>query len=231
MHADTLPASEVCAVVLAGGRAQRMGGLDKGLQTLHGIPLAAIALQRLQQQRHGAPGLLAINANRNLAHYGAFGVPVWSDKLPDFAGPLAGVLSAMQHCQSRFAYVLTVPCDAPLLPLDLLERLSRALLDAGAELAMASAPDAPATPAPPGQPQRQSTRDTAPALRHQPVFCLLQTRLAPALAAYLAAGERKIDNWCARQHMALAHFNQPGDDPRAFANANTLQELRQLEQP
>lgn len=212
--------ARVCGVVLGGGRALRMGGVDKGLQLFRGEPLAAIALERLRQQTLGPPGQLAINANRNQEHYAAFGVPVWSDSIPDFAGPLAGMLSAMQRAAQDFDYVLTVPCDSPLLPLDLLARLSGALVATGSMLAMASAADSVVSP----------SNQVPTTLRRQPVFCLVRTSLAGDLADFLQSGGRKIDTWCERHAMTTVAFNAPGDNPNAFANANTLLELHDLEQ-
>jgi len=215
MLTEPVRADQVCAVILAGGRALRMGGIDKGLQPFAGQPLVSVALDRLRRQWPASPGLIAINANRNLETYAQYQVPVWSDTLPDFAGPLAGMLTALAHCAERFPYLLTVPCDSPLLPLDLLERLSTALQNNTADIAMVSAPE--------------SAPDGTTVLRRQPVFCLIRSRLAPDLAAYLARGERKIDTWCARHPLAVVAFNTPGDALPAFANANTLQELLALQ--
>jgi molybdopterin-guanine dinucleotide biosynthesis protein A len=217
MVAPAIPAASMCAVVLAGGRATRMGGLDKGLQQFHGHALAKIALERLRQQSTGAPGLIAINANRNPVEYAAMGVPVWSDSVPDYAGPLAGFLVALQQCQGRFDYVLSVPCDSPLFPLDLLQRLSAALLAEHAEVAMALAPDAD---------EKGST-----VLRPQPVFCLMRSSLASSLQTFIAEGGRKIGAWTASHKQVKVAFDRVGDNPRAFANANTLDELHALEKP
>jgi molybdopterin-guanine dinucleotide biosynthesis protein A len=217
MSTPAIPAASVCAVVLAGGRATRMGGVDKGLQLFHGKTLAAIALQRLRQQRAGAPGLVAINANRNPQHYAALGVPVWADSVPDFVGPLAGFLVAMEQCQGQYDYVLSVPCDSPLFPLDLLQRLSAALVAEQADIAMALAPDA--------------QEDGSSVLRPQPVFCLLRSSLVESLRNFIASGGRKIGAWTASHHQTKVPFHAVGDDPRAFANANTLDELHDLEKP
>ena len=208
-------ADQVCAVVLAGGEGRRMGGVDKGLQLLDGSPLARHALQRLQQQTLGAPRTLAINANRNQALYASWGVPVWTDTVSGFAGPLAGFHTALAHCAATHDYLLTVPCDTPLFPLDLLDRLAQALAVSQAPIAMASAPDGPQDPT----------------LRRQPVFCLLRTSLLPSLAQYLQEGGRKIDAWTQAQGQVEVAFNQPHDNARAFFNANTLAELHALHQP
>lgn len=208
----------VCAVVLAGGRGSRMGGVDKGLQTFNGKPLAWHAVQRLQCQTLGAPGLIAINANRNLADYAAWGQPVWPDTLADFAGPLAGFETALQHCQqppTAYEYLLTVPCDSPLFPLDLLERLASGLAASQADMALATAPE--------------PDRHGVVRLRAQPVFCLMRTTLHAKLSAYLAEGGRKIHAWTDLHQAVEVPFDQPGDDPRAFANTNTPEQLDQLE--
>ncbi len=201
--------ASVTGLVLAGGRGSRMGGVDKGLQTYNGTPLALHALLRLQMQEGPHLAATMINANRNLAAYEAFGVPVWADSLDGYAGPLAGFLTGLEHCETP--YLLTVPCDSPLFPLDLLIRLMDALEANGADIAMVSAPEADGT------------------LHPQPVFCLLKTTLLESLVRFTQEGGRKIDAWTAQHRTALVPFNRPGDAPQAFANANTLQELRALE--
>jgi molybdopterin-guanine dinucleotide biosynthesis protein A len=217
VEVPAIAAASVCAVVLAGGRATRMGGVDKGLQRFQGQTLVATALQRLRLQSLGAPGLLAINANRNQTAYADLGVPVWSDSVPDFVGPLAGFLVALQQCQSRLDYVLSVPCDSPLFPLDLLARLSAALVTEQAEIAMALAPDTQA--------------DGSTVLRPQPVFCLMRSNLGDSLQRFIADGGRKVGAWTGSHKQVKVAFDTSGDDPRAFANANTLDELYALEKP
>ena len=199
----------ITGLVLAGGQGSRMGGVDKGLQFLDGVPLAQHALRRLQPQ----VGTLMVNANRNHAAYEAFGVQVCSDTLPGFAGPLAGFLAAMALC--RTPWLLTVPCDTPRFPVDLAARLAIAAQAQNTDIAMALAPDSEA----PGTP-----------LRPQPVFCLLRASLHDSLAHYIADGGRKVGAWAAQHRCVHVPFNQPSDDPRAFFNANTLDELRQLVQ-
>jgi molybdopterin-guanine dinucleotide biosynthesis protein A len=209
----------VAAVVLAGGRGSRMGGVDKGLQTYRGQALALHALQRLQAQTGGAPGKVAINANRNLDTYAQWGYAVWPDGLADYAGPLAGFLTALVHCHQQTPppeWLLTVPCDSPLFPLDLLQRMLEAVTQSGCDAAVASAPE-------PDDAGHVRTRT-------QPVFCLMRTRLLDSLQTFTSNGGRKIDAWTGQHHAALVPFDQPGDDPKAFFNANTLDQLRQLEQ-
>lgn len=192
---------DITGLVLAGGRGSRMGGADKGLQNHRGVPLALHAMLRLSTQ----VGYVMINANRNLGAYDAFGVPVWPDALPDYPGPLAGFLAGLEHCETP--YLVTVPCDTPDFPDDLVARLAAALEAEDAELAMA------ATPGPDGQPQLQ------------PVFCLMRTALMESLVAFTQGGQRKIDRWTAQHRGATVLF----DDAAAFFNANTADELRQLQ--
>ena len=201
--------SDISAIILAGGRGTRMGGVDKGLQHFNGQPLALHALQRLQRQSGAPLGDIMINANRSHADYAAFGVPVWPDALADYAGPLAGFLSGPEHCHTPL--LLTLPCDSPLFPLDLAQRMAQALERDGAQIAMVAAPEEDG------------------ALRAQPVFCLLQRALLPSLLRFTSEGGRKIDRWTAQHKTVLVPFNAPGDDPKAFFNANTLEELRSLE--
>ncbi len=199
--------SEITGLILAGGRGSRMGGVDKGLQNFKDVPLALHTQLRLSPQ----VGELLINANRNLAAYESFGVPVWPDatSLGDFAGPLAGFLTGLERCETSF--MLTVPCDTPLFPHDLVARLAAALEAEDAEIAMAAA------------------LETDGQLRAQPVFCLMHSELLESVVRFTQGGGRKIDAWTALHKTVLVPFDQPGDDPKAFINANTLAELHQLE--
>ena len=113
----TIAREDITGIVLAGGRGSRMGGVDKGLQNHKGVPLALHALLRLQPQ----VGESMVNANRNLAAYESFGVPVWPDAQTDYAGPLSGFLAGLEQCGTR--WLATVPCDSPLFPTDLVQRL------------------------------------------------------------------------------------------------------------
>jgi molybdopterin-guanine dinucleotide biosynthesis protein A len=198
----------ITGLILAGGRGSRMGGSDKGLQNFHGLPLALQTLMRLQLQSLPLQDVL-INANRNLAAYESLGVPVWPDSIDGFAGPLAGFQTGLERCETPL--MLTVPCDTPLFPPDLVERLYEAMEAQDADLAMAAAPEADGT------------------VRPQPVFCLLKTDLLESLVKFTQGGGRKIDAWTAQHRCAIVPFDLPGDSPQAFANANTLAELQQLE--
>lgn len=197
---------DITGVILAGGRGSRMGGVDKGLQNFRGMPLALYTLLRLGPQ----VSEVMVNANRNLAAYESFGVPVWPDALSDFAGPLAGFLAGLEQCETE--YLVTVPCDTPLFPQDLVARLAGALEREDADIAMAAA------------------REEDGQVRTQPVFTLLKRQLLESLVQFTHGGGRKIDAWTAQHKTVVVPFDQPGDDPSAFFNANTLAELHRLEQ-
>ena len=202
------PTPAVTALILAGGRGARMGGTDKGLQNFRGLPLALQTLMRLQLQSQ-PPQEVMINANRNLAAYESLGAAVWPDTLEGFAGPLAGFLTGLERCETPL--LLTVPCDTPLFPLDLLERLQQALHGEQADLAMAAA------------------REEDGQVRPQPVFCLLRVELLDSLVAFTRDGGRKIDAWTGQHRCAIVPFDRPEDAPEAFFNANTHEELQKLE--
>jgi len=191
---------DITGLILAGGRGSRMGGVDKGLQNHHGVPLALHALMRLSPQ----VGEIMVNANRNLGAYESMGAPVWPDTLPDHAGPLAGFLTGLERCETP--YLVTVPCDSPLFPTDLVARLAQGLEAADAEVAMAATLE-------------------GGAMRVQPVFCLMRSEVLESLVQFTQTGQRKIDKWTA----GLRCVEVPFDDPQAFANANTVDELKALQ--
>jgi molybdenum cofactor guanylyltransferase len=195
-----IEAHDITGLILAGGRGSRMGGVDKGLQKHAGVPLAMHALMRLAPQ----VGTVMINANRNLGAYESFGAPVWPDPLPDYAGPLSGFLAGLEHCETP--WLATVPCDSPLFPLDLVQRLAAAAHEHDAEIAMAA------------------TRESG-VLQVQPVFCLLKIALLESLVRFTQGGQRKIDKWTAQHRCVEVEF----EDAHAFANANTMDELQQLQ--
>ncbi|WP_027214229.1 molybdenum cofactor guanylyltransferase MobA [Burkholderia sp. WSM2232] len=206
MHATGRPTrDQLTGLVLAGGRGTRMGGVDKGLQTLRGEPLAVHVLRRLAPQT----GALLISANRHPDVYAALGAPfgakIVADTVPEFPGPLAGLLAGLRAAHSD--YLLSAPCDTPWLPADLAARLADALAANGADIATVTAPDA------------------AGNLSLHPVCALLRTGLADDLAAFLDAGERKVRAWYARHKTVEVAFT----DERAFYNINSLQELADLE--
>ena len=185
--------ADITGVILAGGRGRRMGGVDKGLQDLQGRPMVQWVLDRISPQVDN----VLINANRNLARYAAFGCPVLPDTIPDFAGPLAGLHAAL--AQATTPLILTVPCDSPFLPVDLVPRLHAALMADQAELAVARAG---------GTVHR--------------AFCLARRELLPKLDAFLAAGERKVGLWHASLNVVEVDFD---DEAEAFDNINTPEQL------
>jgi molybdopterin-guanine dinucleotide biosynthesis protein A len=204
-----IPSQDITGLILAGGRGSRMGGVDKGLQNFNGMPLALHTLMRLQLQ----VGTVMINANRNLSAYESFGAEVWPDVLADYAGPLAGFLTGLERCETP--YLVSVPCDTPRFPLDLVARLAAALEREDAEIAMAAGPETD---------EQGQTK-----VRTQPVFCLLKVELLESLVRFTHGGGRKIDAWTAQHKTVIVPFDQAADDPLAFSNANTLAELKQLE--
>jgi len=191
------PRNLVTGLVLAGGRATRMGGLDKGLQAWQGTPMAQVALERLRPQ----VGAVLINANRNEAAYEAMGAPVCADLHGGFAGPLAGFHAGLSRCDTP--YLVTVPCDSPRFPPDLVGRLLQALALDQADVAVAA------------------TRSQG-AVQWQPVFCLMHRSLLPSLDEFIISGQARVERWL-RQHRVA---EQVFDDAEAFFNANTLQDLQ-----
>lgn len=192
------PDSEnITAVVLAGGRGRRLGGQDKGLMELDGKPLIKHILDLVTPQVNA----VIINANRNQEIYADLGHPVISDTMTDYQGPLAGFAAAL--AASDTDYIMTLPCDGPYVPADLASRLSAAIIDNDAELAVAHD----------GQ-------------RMQPVYALLPRILLGSLQDFLDAGDRKIDLWYARHNTALADFS---DDIDTFFNINTDDDLRKID--
>jgi molybdopterin-guanine dinucleotide biosynthesis protein A len=182
----------ITGIVLAGGQGRRMGGVDKGLQLLRGKPMVAHVLERLVPQ----VGEIVINANQNVAAYEKFGHRVVRDDIGGFAGPLAGLHAGLKA--AAHPLVVTVPCDSPFLPADLVSRLNAKMENH--DLVVAKTGD-----------------------QVHPVFCLLKRELKENLEAFLVGGGRKIDAWYGK----LRHAEVPFDDEAdAFRNINTLEELK-----
>ena len=189
-------AAQVTGLILAGGQGRRMGGVDKGLVDFGGESLTARVLARLRPQ----VGAVLINANRHADRYAALGCPVIPDALGDSPGPLAGMAAGLAATQTE--WLLTVPCDSPLLPDDLCARLLTSAAAEDAEIAIAT--------------------DGA---RAHPVFALLRRSLAGSLEAFLAGDERKILRWMSRHRLLEVSF---ADCPERFVNVNTPAELAAL---
>ena len=187
-----MTASPISAIILAGGAGQRMGGQDKGLVKFHDRPLVAHVLTCIQPQVDE----ILISANRNLDDYQALGYPVLRDASDGFQGPLAGMLAGLYA--ARHAWVLTVPCDTPLLPADLVRQLTAPLLAGHIEIAIASAGG-----------------------RTHPVIMACARRLADDLDNYLAEGGRAVHTWQARHPHVMVEFA----DATAFVNVNQPEDL------
>jgi molybdopterin-guanine dinucleotide biosynthesis protein A len=182
----------ITGIVLAGGQGRRMGGVDKGLQLLRGKPMIAHVLERLAPQ----VGEIVINANQNLAVYEALGHRVVRDDIGGFAGPLAGLHAGLKA--ATHPLVVTVPCDSPFLPPDLVHRLNERMENH--DLAVARTGDQP-----------------------HPVFALVRKDVLTNLEAFLAGGGRKIDAWYGKLRHVEVLFDDEAD---AFRNINTLEELK-----
>ncbi len=174
-----------------------MNGADKGLCSVAGRPLVEHLLTTLR----GQVDHIMISANRNLAHYAAYGVKVVTDDSAAAQGPLAGIHRALRCAEA--GYVLSVPCDTPCLPPDLTRRMVAAMLEQQAAVCVAY-----------------------DGTRLQPVIALLHHTLAVDLGHYLDTGNRKVMDWLRRHKQAIADFS---DQPEAFINLNTPADCRRLE--
>ena len=181
------------ALVLAGGRARRMQGQDKGLLKINGKAMIGLILRQLEAQCEN----ILINANRNLAEYQQYGYIVVPDQHPDFQGPLAGMYSGLIH--TRTDWMITVPCDGPILAADYCNRMMEATSESARKIAVAYFQD-----------------------RIQPVYVLLHRSLTDSLAACLHSGERKIDRWYQQHDFSRVDFSDNAD---MFENINTPDQL------
>jgi molybdopterin-guanine dinucleotide biosynthesis protein A len=196
-----ISANNITGLILAGGRAQRMGGIDKGLIPFRGKALIESTIQALQNQ----VGQILINANRNITEYAHYGYQVISDETPDFSGPLAGFSAGLKNCKTP--YLLTAPCDSPLMPSDLGSKLAQELERIGCELVYAS------------------TKEADGKIWAQPVFCLMRTDVQNSLKEFLSKGDLKIDRWFKDLRASTVIF----ENTKAFTNVNTPEELHYLE--
>lgn len=183
-------------LIIAGGLARRMGGVDKGLQLFQERPLLAHVIERFAPQ----VDRLLLNVNHNAAAYAAFGLPQVADSQADYAGPLAGLQAGLMHCATPL--LACVPCDTPLLPLDLVARLHAVLVMQGADLAVATA-----------------------AGQGQHAFMLCRREVLGGLTQFLAQGGRRIGEWQQQCHHVEVDFAEA----EAFMNFNHLEELREYE--
>jgi molybdenum cofactor guanylyltransferase len=194
-------AEGISGLVLAGGQSRRMGGMDKGLQSLRGKPMIEWVLERFRPQVNE----LLISANQNADTYASFGFPVLPDRFREsgggVAGPLAGLHSGLCACSN--ALLATVPCDSPFLPADLVSRLHAAMKERSAEIAVAHC-----------------------GARAHPVFMLARRSVLQPLTAFMERGGRRIDTWLAEINTVEVHFE---DEAAAFSNINTREELQSFE--
>ena len=189
---DGVSGIAITGVILAGGQGRRMGGVDKGLQTLRGRPMIEWVLERFRPQ----VAEIVINANQNVQTYERYGLRVVADEIGGYAGPLAGLHAGLKA--AAYPLVVTVPCDSPFLPADLVSRMRTSLQRN--DLAVAK------------------TGDQA-----HPVFALMKRDVRESLEAFLASGGRKIDAWYAALKVVEVRFDDEAD---AFRNINTLEELK-----
>jgi molybdopterin-guanine dinucleotide biosynthesis protein A len=194
----------IIGVILAGGRAERMGGGDKCLREVGGRTILARVIERVRPQVDA----LVLNANGDPARFASYGLPVVPDPVPDFAGPLAGVLAGLEWAAAncpQARYIVTVPADGPFAPRDLVKRLAETLVTEDAELVTA-----------------------ASGVQTYPVAGLWPVRLRDALRdALVTEGLHKVDAWTKRFRRAVAAF--PADPTDPFFNTNTPEQLAEAE--
>ena len=185
----------ISAVILAGGKGTRLAGLDKGLVELNGVPLVQHVIERIQPQ---VPEIV-ISANRNIKTYEKLGFAVYADDINDFAGPLAGILKALQ--QSKSEWLLAIPADSPFVPHDLALRLSQNI---------------------------QDNKIAIPhdGNHLQPTFALIHKSLVTSLEHFLQQGDRKARVWMQQQPHTIVDFSE---QKHAFININTEDELKKAE--
>ncbi len=185
---------DITVVILAGGKGRRMGGQDKGLISYKGHDLIQHVINAISQQTQK----IIINANRNQDQYKTYGFPVIADTLNDFQGPLAGFLAAMDKVETD--YILTIPCDGPVISEHYMTKMKQGLENTSSELAIASDGN-----------------------RMQPVYALIPVKLSRSLSRYLTEGGRKIDSWYQQHDFTLVEFT---DESNFFININTPQDLQ-----
>ena len=191
----SINSKDINAVILAGGQGSRLGGLDKGLIELNKRPLIQHVIDRIQPQVSN----IIISANRHIDTYSSYGFNVYEDEIPDFAGPLAGILKALEHCQNE--WLLVVPSDSPFIPDNLVQRLSENI---------------------------KNNKITIPhdGKYLHPTFSLIHKSLTSSLKEFLQQGERKARLWMQQQEHAIVDFSDQAD---AFININTQDDLNNAE--
>lgn len=193
---NQLQLKDITVVILAGGKGRRMGGRDKGLVSYKNHSLIKHVIDAISLQTDK----IIINANRNLDEYSAFGYPVVEDTLTDFQGPLAGFLAAMSSVSTD--YILTIPCDGPVITNNYLDKMMQGLNESSCDLAVAS-----------------------DGSRMQPVYALIPVKLEQSLSQFLADGGRKIDSWYQQHDFTQVEF---AADSVLFTNINTPLDLKKF---
>lgn len=188
--------SNITGLILAGGKARRLAEKDKGLIQLRNKRLIEHCIERLVPQTNG----ILINANRRQTDYQSLGYTVIADSLPDFAGPLAGLLSGLQNIKTE--WMVSVPCDNPHIPANLVGKLVQVANENQCLLTVASCDG-----------------------KLQPVYCLLHRSLQNSLTKYLADGQRKVQAWVLQQTPCVVEF----PDCHEFENINTPEQLAEAE--
>ena len=193
----SITVENITAVILAGGQGRRMSGQDKGLLEFNGEALVGILLRELERQAVAT----VINANRNLERYRDYGVAVISDQLENYQGPLAGMACAMDFVDSDF--ILTLPCDGPVIAADYVARFIASHNHSGAPICVAHDGE-----------------------RLQPVHALIRVDLLTSLNQFLDSGDRKIDRWYALHDFVQTDFSDCAD---MFRNINTPSDQQTLQ--
>lgn len=184
----------ITGVILAGGKGRRFSSRDKGLVEVAGRPLVEYAIELLETETSE----LIISANRHIKDYERYGFRVVTDALPDYPGPLAGMLAGLQDASNEF--VVFVPCDMPYLPSALVARMYKTLIDSAADVCVPNDGE-----------------------RNHPVIAMMRHSLEDVLRAYLSAGNRKVGDWVAAQKFAVADFS---DTPESFRNLNRPEDVQ-----
>lgn len=196
-HILSQTSNGITGVILAGGRATRMGGHDKGLIDLADRAMIEYVIEAISPQVNE----VLINANRSRDTYENYGLRVIEDTTGDYAGPLAGIAAGLEAATTDL--IVTVPCDGPWVPKDLVSRLQRKLQESSSKICVAH-----------------------DGRRMQPVFALFRKEALPEIHSYLNGGDRKLQLWMNQQNPAIADFS---DHPEAFINVNTPEEKARVE--
>ncbi|MCW8826301.1 MAG: molybdenum cofactor guanylyltransferase [Gammaproteobacteria bacterium] len=188
--------SKPLAAIIAGGQSRRMGGGDKGIKPLQEKMMISHVVDRIAPQSSS----IVINANSAPEEYRSLNYPLIEDSIAGHLGPLAGVLSVLESFEDELVMIL--PCDTPLIPIDLIERMQARLVQSDSDLCTIEADGS-----------------------LHPIFMLLKRKLAPSIREFLEAGERRVGFWLKQQNYCVADFS---DQAEAFSNINTPEEFERI---